>query len=367
VFGVEQMELACLYFLHTLRGVGNKTLWKIKREWGSFKACCQADSAALQCSSLPAPIKSAIVAGRQGAELQTRLERLRAEGIGICTVEDDGYPQLLGSIYEPPYLFYYRGDLDIASQFSLGVVGSRAATTYGKLQSRRFAKELADQGWVVVSGMARGIDTEAHLGALEVHGKTIAVLGSGLEVVYPPENKKIYDLIWKNGLLLSEFLPRAHPEPGNFPVRNRTIAGLCRGVLVVEAKQRSGALITADFALEQGRDVFAIPGPINSPNSAGTNYLIKQGACLVSSIEDILTEYGLINKIDPPLNRQGELGFDLNPEELAVLEGLGHEVLHFDILMGSTALSIGTLCSVLLKLELQGIIRALPGNCYVKI
>jgi DNA processing protein len=164
--------------------------------------------------------------------------------------------------------------------------------------------------------------------------------------------------------VISEFSPYTHPEPGNFPARNRTIAGLSRGVLVVEAKQRSGALITADFALEQGREVFAIPGPINSKNSAGTNYLIKQGASLVSCIEDILDDFGLN---DRPETRQGELLFDLSKDEFSLLENMGYEAVHFDTLIASTALSIGQLSTVLLKMELEGIIRAMPGNYYVKI
>jgi DNA processing protein len=307
------------------------------------------------------------MAGRRGTDTLPGLEKIIAQDIRICCVEDDEYPQLLRSIYDPPYLFYYRGNLEIFSRFCLGVVGSRAATNYGKVQARRFGNELASQGMVVVSGLARGIDTEAHQGALESGGETVAVLGSGLEVVYPPENKKLYDRIAQSGLILSEFALRTHPEPGNFPVRNRTISGLCRGILVVEAKARSGALITADFALEQGRDVFAIPGPINSANSAGTNNLIKQGACLVSSIEDILTEYGLNSKIELPPAQQGELVFDMGKDEFSLLQALSHETIHFDTLLGATGLSIGKLSALLLKMELQGIIRAMPGNHYVKV
>ena len=364
VVGINKIELSIIYFFHTLNGIGNRTLWKIKREFGTFQACFEADQGTLHKSLLTPSIQAVIADSRQHVDPLVLLDRLYGDDVNICCVEDDNYPELLRSIYDPPYIFYYRGCLEILNEFCMGVVGSRAATTYGKNQARRFGNELAKQGIVVVSGMARGIDTEAHLGALEADGKTAAVLGSGLNVVYPPENRKLYERIWESGLVISEFSPLTHPEPGNFPVRNRTISGLSRGILVVEAKQRSGALITADFALEQGREVFAIPGPINSKNSYGTNYLIKQGACLVSCIEDILDDFGLN---DLPETRQGELLFDLNKEELSFLEAMGYEAVHFDTLIDSTALSIGQLSTVLLKMELQGIIRAMPGNYYVKI
>jgi DNA processing protein len=367
VVGMDKTELATLCFFHTLKGIGNITLWKIKEEWGSFRNCFEADSQSLYKSSLSIPIIDRIIDGRRGVNPATLLEKLRYENIKICCVGDDDYPQLLGGIFDPPYIFYYHGNIEIVKDFCIAIVGSRTASTYGKGQARRFGNELASQGMVVVSGMARGIDTEAHRGVLEAGGKTVAVLGSGVNVIYPPENRKLYNSICESGLVLSEFPPHTHPEPGNFPVRNRTISGLCRGVLVVEAQKKSGALITADFALEQGRDVFAVPGPINSRNSVGTNSLIKQGACLVSGIEDILSEYCMNNQSNLREESQGELLFDLEPEELAVAEALSHEGKYFDILIGITGFSTGQLSAILLKMELKGIIKALPGNYYVKI
>lgn len=357
-------ELACLYFFHTLQGIGNRTLWKIKQEFGSFQACFEANGDRLSASTLTPAIRAIIAETRKYADPLAALERLGGQDTNICCVEDHDYPDMLRSIYDPPYLFYYRGRLEILDEFCISVVGSRVASNYGRVQARRFGNELARQGMAVVSGMARGIDTEAHLGALEAEGKTVAVLGSGLDVVYPPENRKLYERIGALGLVISEFPLHTRPEPGNFPARNRTISGLSRGVLVVEAQIRSGALITADFALEQGREVFAIPGPVNSKNSAGTNQLIKQGACLVTCIDDILEDFGLL---DRPAARQGELSFELDPEESLFLENMGTEAVHFDVLTASTALSIGQLSTMLLKLELKGIIRAVPGNYYVKI
>lgn len=361
---INKIELACIYFFHTVHGVGNKTLWKIKDEFGNFQSCFEADKSALTKSLLSEPARAAIAEARQQADPLALLESLWADSIKICCVEDDDYPELLRSIYDPPYILYYRGNLQILDDFCLGIVGSRVATTYGKVQARNFGNELAHQGIVVVSGMARGIDTEAHKGALAAEGRTVAVLGSGLKVVYPPENLKLFNRICENGLVISQFPPLTRPEPGNFPVRNRIIAGLCRGVLVVEAKQKSGALITADYALEQGREVFAIPGPISSKNSDGTNYLIKQGACLVRNIEDILDEFGLNQSTSAV---QGELLFNLNSVEADFLENMSHEAVHFDTLIQSTALDIGQLQAMLLNMELKGIIQALPGNYYVKL
>lgn len=362
---MERSELASLCFLHRISGVGNKTLWKIQRIWGSFKACCEADRTVLQ-SHLSASIVEAIIAGRNGPEPAQELDRLLSRGINICTVDDEAYPGLLASIYDPPYLFYYQGNLGITSQDCLAVVGARAATNYGKIQARRLSREMAARGWTIISGLARGIDTEAHYGALEAGGKTAAVLGSGIEVIYPPENRRLYEQICQNGLVVSEFPPAARPDPGHFPQRNRTIAGLCRGIVVVEAKQRSGALITADFGLEQGRDIFAVPGPINSPNSEGTNNLIKQGACLVGGFEDILTEYGENPEMPIVRLEPGNGGLHLNKREAEFLDILGYEPVHVDVLHRTAGLGPGELSTLLLKMELSGLIRALPGSYYMK-
>ncbi len=364
---MERNEIASLCLLHSIPGIGNKTLWRMKQQAGSFTACLAGDDDMWQRCSLSAAQRSAIVDTRQRVDPLGVYERLTDQAIGICTVDTEGYPEMLRAIYDPPYIIYYRGDISILNKFCLAVVGSRVATSYGKKQAARFARELAGEGMVVVSGMARGIDTEAHRGALEVDGKTAAVLGSGIDIIYPRENQNLYDQIVQEGVVLSEFAPGTRPEPGNFPARNRTISGLSHGVLVVEAKQRSGALITADFALEQGRDVFAIPGPITSPNSAGTNQLIKQGACLVASIEDVLHDYGW-NEPSRLSSAQGQLSFaPCSEEETAVIEALALETMSFDQLLQTSKLGSGSLSALLLKLELEGIIEAMPGNYYGKV
>jgi len=362
---MERNEIASLCFLHSIPGIGNKTLWRIKQQVGSFAACLAGDGGQWERCSLSTAVCSALVEARQQDHPLSAYERLSSQGIRMCAVDDQEYPEMLRAIYDPPYILYYRGDIGVLQKFCLAVVGSRIATTYGRIQAGRLARELAAEGMVVVSGMARGIDTEAHRGALEAGGKTAAVLGSGIDVIYPRENKKLYDQIVEAGVVLSEFSPGTRPEPGNFPARNRTISGLSHGVLVVEAKQRSGALITTDFALEQGRDVFAIPGPVNSQNSFGTNHLIKQGACLVTSIEDILHEYGWGDSVRTSPGGQGEVGSrQRDAEEAAVLDAIAHEAVHFDAILEQTNLGPGRLSMVLLRLELEGTVRAMPGNYY---
>lgn len=363
---MEMNELASLFCLHSLERIGNRTLWKIKNSFKSFQNCLDASGQDLQASFLNDDIVSRILAARQNFDRQQMLKDYLDSGARLSCIEDEDYPHWLGKIHDPPYLLYYRGDLSSLNELSIAIVGSRRASSYGKTQSFRLSRELAAQGITIVSGMARGIDTEAHKGALEAGGKTVAVLGSGLNTIYPPENKQLYNQISQQGAVISEFPPHTHPEPGNFPMRNRVIAGLSQGVLVVEAQQRSGALITVDFALEQGRDVFAVPGPINSKNSEGSNNLIKQGACLVSEINDILSEYGIDQEENETNLQQGQL-FTLSSEEKQLLELLSSETKHFDDLLYESKKTIGELSTSLLQMEVKGIIKALPGNYYVKI
>ncbi len=364
---MELNELAYLVCLHSLDGIGTRSLGKIKKHFGSFQNCFESGREGLYASFLAQVISDRILEVRQKIDPLNLLQDLFASGTRLCSLEDKDYPSMLAQIHDPPYLLYYRGNIEILQGMCIGVVGSRMASNYGTAQSRRFARELASQGMVVVSGMARGIDTEAHRGALEVGGKTAAILGSGLDIIYPPENAQLFGEIANKGIVISEFPPHTHPEPGNFPVRNRLISGLCRGVLVVEAQQRSGALITVDFALEQGRDVFALPGQVDRKNSEGTNNLIKQGAALVTEPNDILGEYY-------PKSGQAKVAdlfqadlFALDQVERQIIDCMLDEPVHIDDIMYNTALSIGELSTRLLQMEFKGIIKALPGNYYKSI
>lgn len=359
---VERNELAYLVGLHSIDGIGNRSLGRIKQYFGSFENCFLANSQDMAASFLKPEIGNKIVQARYELNPFHLLDEITARGILITALGDSDYPSLLTQIHDPPHLLYYQGQIEILDSICIAVVGSRQASNYGRSQSRRFGRELAARGIVVISGMARGIDTEAHRGALEAEGKTAAILGSGLDYIYPPENVQLFREISIQGVVISEFPPHAHPEAGNFPVRNRLISGLSQGILVVEARQRSGALITADFALEQGRDVFAIPGPVDKKNSVGTNHLIKQGAALVTDPDDILQEY-LPGSEKAKEFIQDEL-FALNHIERQILDSLADAAVHFDDIMYNTALSVGLLSTNLLQMELKGIIKALPGNYY---
>ncbi len=362
---MDNLEKAILCTLHSINGIGNKRLWKIKDTFGSFLAFFEADTSRMH-ACLPAECVEKVIKNRSLNPL-VNLEKLKAEGIKIVTIEDNDYPKSLRTIYDPPYVLYYQGSLEAVDSTCIAVVGSRKATPYGIDQAERLGQDLAQQRITVVSGMARGIDTAAHRGALKGKGLTLAVLGSGINVIYPKENTKIYHEIIDSGAVISEFPYNTNPEPGNFPIRNRIISGLSQGVVVVEAKKKSGALITADFALEQGRDVFAIPGPVSSPNSEGTNNLIKQGARLISGIEDILEEYSeIVPRLEPGKSREKELQF-LDNEEKLIIQCMSYEPVHFDELIKNTGLEIGVLSTLLFKIEFKGIVKSLPGNYYVKI
>lgn len=300
-------------------------------------------------------------------------------GLEIITIEDDKYPCYLKSIYDPPVVLYVKGTI-VPDENAIAIVGSRNATFYGNEIAEEFAFRLACMGIAIVSGMARGIDSSAHKGALKARGRTIAVLGCGHDIVYPAENKKLMEEISNNGAVISEFLPGTQPIAMNFPLRNRIISGLSIGTMIVEAAEKSGSLITAEYAIEQGREVFAVPGNINSINSRGTNKLIKDGAKITTCIEDILEELNIYN-INAGLagknnyderkeNKENRGLFDktsikgLSPEELQIVELLMYEPTHIDILVNKTGYSIERINTVMTMLELKGIVEQLPGKIF---
>jgi DNA processing protein len=283
--------------------------------------------------------------------------------IKIMTINDESYPQLLKEIYDPPVVLFCKGILLPQDNFGLAVVGSRQLSDYGKRVTEKFAFELASCGITIVSGLARGIDSVAHISALSAQGRTIAVLGSGILKIYPPENKKLSEQIIQRGAILSEFYPETPPKRENFPKRNRIISGMTIGTLVTEATTNSGALITAKLALEQGREVFAVPGNINSKNSEGTNFLIKNGAKLVQKIEDILEE---IKPFIPSLKEsyislESTIKVDLNDEENAIFSLLD-KPLNLEEIVLKTGFGISRILEILLKLEINGLISRFEGK-----
>jgi len=307
-----------------------------------------------------------------GQEIAERIHKLKKEDIDrefiladkyhlkILTLEDTGYPENLKEIPGAPIVLYVKGELKKEDKVSIAIVGSRRASFYGLSNAEKFAGDLAEAGFTVVSGMARGVDTYAHRGALKKCRRTIAVMGSGFNNIYPAENKKLADEISQNGAVISEFPMDAQPIKQNFPRRNRIISGLSLGTLVVEAARNSGALITADFALEQGREVFALPGKIDSGNSFGTNGLIKQGAKLVSSVDEIIEEFNL-----PGIDKPAPAGVKVR-EETDLYRLISKEPVFLDDIVEKSNLGIAVVSGMLLRLELKKLIRQLPGKQFVR-
>ncbi|MDD5711180.1 MAG: DNA-processing protein DprA [Smithellaceae bacterium] len=305
---------------------------------------------------------------------------LADKGASVITYKDDSYPRSLLNIFDFPVLIYFKGtikedDIDIA------VVGSRTATTYGKFCTDRLCRELAANGVTIVSGMARGIDSAAHRGAIAAKGRTIAVLGSGIDVIYPQENTGLFKQIIDSGAVITEFPPGTPPTASNFPSRNRIISGLSWGVVVVEATDKSGSLITAKIALEQGRDVFAVPGSVDSPTSRGPHRLIKEGAKLVENANDIMVEIlpqlervrtDKQPTLDPammktlPSNKGEKSKTELNETERSLISHISAFPVHIDEIIGSTGLKPAEVLNILLNMEIKGVVTQLPGKRFTR-
>ncbi|MDQ5987978.1 MAG: hypothetical protein CSYNP_03726 [Syntrophus sp. SKADARSKE-3] len=318
--------------------------------------------------------------------VEEELDRAARHGVDVVTCHDPLFPPSLRYIYDCPAFLYIKGTL-MPDDIYLAVVGSRRASSYGKFTTEKLSRELSLKGITIVSGMARGIDTSAHHGALSVRGRTIAVLGSGIDIIYPPENKKLYEAIPESGALVSEYPMGTPPNGPNFPARNRIISGISMGVLVVEASDKSGSLITARIALEQGREVFAVPGSIDSAGSHGTHKLIRDGATLVEGIDDIipaiLPQISAPRVIPSPPMMQGRLDLtlsangyqgnedhgpeiNLNTTESAIFNSISDNPVHIDSIIQSSGLKPPEVLNTLLNLELQGLIRQTAGKTYVR-
>lgn len=321
-----------------------------------------------------------IAATRGKFDVTVELELAHKLDIWIINLDDKRYPPALKQIYDPPPVLYIKGSLTREDNLAISMVGSRRCSLYGQEQASRLAHFLSSAGFTICSGMARGIDTAAHQGALSAGGRTIAVQGCGLANIYPPENKKLFELIAESGACISELPLGYEPLSENFPPRNRIIAGLSLGTIVVEAGFRSGALITARMALENNREVMAVPGKIDSPLSKGTHRLIKQGAKLIESVEDVMEALGYIGeqledhvstaaekaaeKIKTPLFDIKEL--KLSDPEKTIFECLNKEPSHIDEIIADTDLAAGNVNAGLVSLRLKGLIKQLPGSLFVK-
>lgn len=342
-----------------------KRIWSLVERFGSARAAWLASERDLvEIGGFSREAAVSISQRRARVDLGEELKRLENGKIDYVLYDEPAYPEMLRGIFDPPPGLFVKGTLPPADALAVAIVGSRRPTPYGLAVAEKMAGELARAGVVVVSGMARGIDSSAHVGALSAGGPTVAVLGCGVDVVYPRENQRLMEKIMAGGAVLSEFAPGSPPEAWHFPVRNRIISGLCKATLVVEAGERSGALITADCALEQGRDVLAVPGNIGSPLSKGPNRLIKQGARLVEGVEDILEEIGVSSLFKAGAGK-APLLHQLTKEEKTVFQLLSHEPAHLDELVARSRLQAQEILACLMFLEIKGLARQLPGKFYV--
>ncbi|MCD6319222.1 MAG: DNA-processing protein DprA [Candidatus Desulfofervidaceae bacterium] len=349
--------------LHYLPGLGNQGCLRLLQHFGQPQHVFSAPEKVLKEAGVKEETIKAIKAGTWQALAQAEEEKLKQLDVELITYADNRYPSLLKEIYDPPFLLYVKGNVELLHTPCVAIVGTRRASFYGIKTATRLAVELAEAGITVVSGLARGIDTAAHKGALQAKGKTIAVLGCGMDIVYPPENKKIYADIARQGAIISEFPLGTPPVARNFPIRNRIITGLSLGVIVVEAALKSGSLITARLALEQGREVFAVPGQIDTFHSKGTHSLIKQGAKLVETIADVLEELNLSVVETSTFREKQETKLDSMTEKLL---SLLQEPRQLDEIALSLNQDIAELSATLTTLEIQGLIKQLPGKQYVR-
>lgn len=360
-------RLALLH-LHNMEGIGWRTISHLTNHYSELSEVFHRSGVDASCKGLlRLPEVKALEKGLHHYH-QSSVERLAQlyehKGIGWLTIWDEDYPELLRQIASPPWILYYKGSKKLLSQPAIAAVGTRTPTVYGKTVAEKLARELSTAGMTVVSGLARGIDSAAHNGALDGEGSTIAVLGCSIEEVYPPDNRALYRRIAEQGLLLSEYPIGTKSHPGLFPQRNRIIAGLSLGVLVVEAASRSGSLITADMALEESRDVFAVPGPITSPKSEGALSLLKQGAAkIVVDVQDVLEEYGHLVRMVPRAAARHNKPV-LTAEQQKIVDILQVKPMTIDELLLETQYNFGHLHSLLIHLLMINRIAELPGSIY---
>jgi DNA processing protein len=367
--------------LTSAEGIGPVTFGKLLDRLGSLEQALGASVSELtRIDGIGSHTAERIASSRDKFDVVAELELADKLGVWIINLQDVRYPALLKQIYDPPPVLYVKGTLTEADNLCLAIVGSRRCSFYGSEQSSRFAHILAAAGFTICSGMARGIDTAAHQGALAAGGRTIAVQGCGLANIFPPENRKLFDEIAESGACISELPLCYEPLAENFPPRNRIIAGLSLGTIVIEAGNNSGALLTAKAALEYNREVMAIPGKIDSPLSKGANRLIKEGAKLVDSVEDVMDALGYVGSrlsehvgstVDAIAGRVEMPLFDikqlkLSSDEKSVYDCLHSEPSHIEEIISELDLPAGSVNAAVVSLRLKGLIKQLPGNLFVR-
>jgi DNA processing protein len=352
-----------LAFSH-VPGVGAVRISRLLDAFDDLEHAWHADSYALRQAGMGPKTIESILRVRSELDLKQAHERLQKLGIHLLTLESEDYPPQLKQIQGPPACLFVKGSILESDRRAVAVVGTRRASSYGKAMAEKIASELAAMGLTIISGLARGIDGIAHRAALGVKGRTLAVLGSGIDQVYPSEHRQLAAKICESGAVISEYPPGTSPEGHHFPARNRIISGLAMGLIVIEAAERSGALITADFAAEQGRDVFALPGDITRKNSGGTNRLIQDGAHPVLSSADVFEVLDLYPQEE---RAQEPIEYPENDVQTALLAILGKEPAHIDSLHQITGLPIQDIQAALSMLEIRGTIKPLGAMRYMRV
>jgi DNA processing protein len=365
-------KLLSWFCLKNVPGIGNHLFKRLIDRFSLPEAVFQASQQELlEVEGISKRQSAAILNYKAPLSIKAELDQANQKGYKIITLADSLYPPLLKEIPDPPPFLYVSGTLD-GSPKNIAVVGSRNPTAYGISTTQKLCADLSAHDITIISGMAVGIDTAAHRGALAGKGKTIAVLGSGFNKIYPSQNLSLFEKISEKGAVISEFALNTEPEAHHFPIRNRVISGMSMGTVVVEATRKSGSLITARLAAEQNREVFAVPGSIQSFKSTGTHALIKQGAKLVENAQDVIEELAAYLDMGPPglpengvQNHTAQKQLSLPPEELAVYHVLSPYPEHIDNIIRKTHIESGKLLSLLLQLELKGIVHQLPGKYFV--
>lgn len=347
-----------------VKGIGAARLRLLLEAFGDVKTAWHASPSALRNAGLSSKLVEALVRVRDDIDLSTVWQRLEKQGITVITWQDKHYPRRLREIDQPPPVLYTRGELLLEDEWAVAVVGTRRVTPYGRQIAEQVATTLAHSGVTVVSGLAHGVDAIAHQAAINAGGRTVAVLGCGVDRIYPPDHRRLAERLLEHGALLSDYAPGTPPEAVNFPPRNRIISGLSMAVVVIEAGERSGALITAQFAAEQGREVFAVPGNINAPQSSGTNRLIQQGAHPLLDVRDLL------DNLDLDLVTEQQTARKVIPAdtlEAKLLSLLSQQPLHVDEIRNQADMPIEKISAALTLMELKGLVRQVGGMQYVSV
>jgi DNA processing protein len=356
-----------LFGLHELEGVGWKTILQLLSCFPDPKVLFELSAAEIASKGIRTSIAEQIASRFTPAFIEQKLQLYMKQSIQILTILDEEYPLILKEIAQPPWVLYVKGSTSFLNGRLLGMVGTRTPTLYGKKIAEEWAASLSRAGFSIVSGLARGIDSKAHIGALQGKSKTIAVLGCAINQIYPRENALLYRNIEQEGVIISEYPIGTGMRPGMFPQRNRIIAGLSLGVTVVEAAEDSGSLITVDFAVDESRDVFAVPGPIDSRQSSGVHKLLKDGAKLVTRVEEIVDDYKhMTSSEDQSAIMKPSLAISLTNEEGEIFRKLSNEPVSIDTLLEDGQFTFGHLHAVLLSLLLKKAIKQLPGSTYIR-